>query len=156
MIRCGAFSNAANRASKKSILPSEQERPDIARRRFWWRKYQGRIDINRLVFIDETWIKTNMTRLRGWCRKGQRLAVKLPHGHGEAGWAKRGRRPLRYHEFNYQNPVIPTYVAIGFTHLFEFFQNVAGKRPRPRKRERASLRAPRSGWQDPLRNAVGR
>lgn len=22
-----------------------------------------------------------MTRLRGWCRKGQRLAVKLPHGH---------------------------------------------------------------------------
>jgi transposase len=33
------------------------------------------------VCIDETWVKTNMTRLRGWCRKGERLAVKLPHGH---------------------------------------------------------------------------
>jgi transposase len=22
-----------------------------------------------------------MTRLRGWCRKGQRLSAKLPHGH---------------------------------------------------------------------------
>jgi transposase len=53
-------------ASKKSILPSEQDRPDIARRRYWWKKYQTRIDPSRLVFIDETWIKTNMTSLRGW------------------------------------------------------------------------------------------
>jgi transposase len=62
-------------------LPSEQDRPDIARRRHWWRKHQPRIEASRLVCIDETWIKTNMTRLRGWCRKGARLAVKRPHGH---------------------------------------------------------------------------
>ena len=30
------------------------------------RTYQGLIDPRRLVFIDETWTKTNMTRLRGW------------------------------------------------------------------------------------------
>jgi transposase len=34
-----------------------------------------------LVFIDETWTKTNMTRLRGWAPKGERLIDKVPHGH---------------------------------------------------------------------------
>jgi len=32
------------------------------------------------VFIDETWAKTNMTRQRGRCRRGQRLVAKVPHG----------------------------------------------------------------------------
>jgi len=35
----------------------------------------------RLVFIDETWTKTNMAPLRGWCRRGARLNAKVPHGH---------------------------------------------------------------------------
>lgn len=35
----------------------------------------------RLIFIDETWAKTNMTRLRGRAPKGQRLLAKVPHGH---------------------------------------------------------------------------
>jgi len=34
-----------------------------------------------LIFIDETWAKTNMTRLHGRCAKGQRLVAKVPHGH---------------------------------------------------------------------------
>lgn len=42
---------------------------------------QGRIDANRLIFIDETWTKTNMTRLHGRCAIGQRLVDKVPHGH---------------------------------------------------------------------------
>jgi transposase len=46
-----------------------------------WRKYQQQIDPSRLVFIDETWAKTNMTRLRGWARRGHRLIAKVPHGH---------------------------------------------------------------------------
>ena len=49
-------------ASKKSLHASEQDRPDVARRRAQWKKYQGRLDPARLVFIDETWAKTNMTR----------------------------------------------------------------------------------------------
>ncbi len=60
---------------------SEQDRPDVARRRLRWRKYQDRIDPRRLVFIDETWAKTNMAPLRGWNRCGQRLLAKVPHGH---------------------------------------------------------------------------
>jgi putative transposase len=34
-----------------------------------------------LVFIDETWTKTNMAPLRGWAPKGQRLRSKVPYGH---------------------------------------------------------------------------
>jgi transposase len=34
-----------------------------------------------LVFVDETWAKTNMAPLRGWCLHGQRLAAKVPYGH---------------------------------------------------------------------------
>jgi transposase len=37
--------------------------------------------IDQLVFIDETWTKTNFTRLRGRARRGQRLVEKVPHGH---------------------------------------------------------------------------
>jgi transposase len=45
-----------------------------------WKKYQGRLDPARLVFIDETWAKTNMTRTYGRAARGQRLVAKVPHG----------------------------------------------------------------------------
>ena len=53
----------------------------MARRRLRWRAHQHRIDPRRLVFIDETWAKTNMAPLRGWCSRGRRLVAKVPHGH---------------------------------------------------------------------------
>jgi hypothetical protein len=34
-----------------------------------------------MIFIDETWAKTNMTRLRGRSLCGERLIEKVPHGH---------------------------------------------------------------------------
>jgi transposase len=52
----------------------------VARRRQQWKAYQDRIDPTRLVFIDETWTKTNMAPLRGWGPCGQRLPAKVPHG----------------------------------------------------------------------------
>jgi len=39
------------------------------------------MDAKRLIFIDETWAKTNMTRLRGRALRGKRLIDKSPHGH---------------------------------------------------------------------------
>jgi transposase len=53
----------------------------VARRRARWRAHQGRIEASRLVFIDETWIKTNMAPLRGWGPRGRRLRAYAPHGH---------------------------------------------------------------------------
>ncbi len=50
-----------------------------ARRR--WRRERPRLDPRRLVFIDETWAKTNMARRRGWCRRGLRLKAHVPRGH---------------------------------------------------------------------------
>jgi hypothetical protein len=38
------------------------------------------LDPARLVFIDETWIKTNMAPIRGWGPKGQRLKGFAPDG----------------------------------------------------------------------------
>jgi transposase len=63
------------------VFASEQDRPDVARRRVRWRRHQSRFDPARLVFIDETWAKTNMAPLRGWCARGRRLVGKVPHGH---------------------------------------------------------------------------
>lgn len=40
-----------------------------------------KFDIGRMVFIDETWTKTNMAPLRGWGTKGKRLVARVPHGH---------------------------------------------------------------------------
>jgi transposase len=60
-------------------VAGERDRPDVARRRAQWTKYQGRIEPERLVFIDETWTKTNMAPLRGWAPHGERLPAKVPH-----------------------------------------------------------------------------
>ena len=35
----------------------------------------------RLVFVDETWTKTNMARQRGRCMRGKRLTALVPYGH---------------------------------------------------------------------------
>ena len=46
-----------------------------------WRCLKDRRDPNRLIFIDETWIKTNMAPLRGWGCKSERLRGFEPYGH---------------------------------------------------------------------------
>ena len=53
----------------------------MARKRMRWKTYQDRVDPHRLVFIDETWAKTNMAPLRGWAPRGERLRAKVPFGH---------------------------------------------------------------------------
>jgi transposase len=60
---------------------AEQNRLDVAERRAWWQVQQAGLDPERLVFIDETWAKTNMTRPRGRSLRGTRLVDKAPHGH---------------------------------------------------------------------------
>ena len=53
----------------------------MARKRDRWKRHQARLDPSKLVFIDETWAKTNMTRTHGRCARGRRLVAKVPHGH---------------------------------------------------------------------------
>ncbi|TIU12606.1 MAG: IS630 family transposase, partial [Mesorhizobium sp.] len=75
------FLRARGCGSKKTLFALEQARADIARRRQRWRSWQSGLDPRRLVFIDETWIKTNMAPLRGWGPRGKRLRGFAPHGH---------------------------------------------------------------------------
>lgn len=44
-------------------------------------KFRPGIDPARLVFIDETWTKTNMAPLFGWAPRGHRLPGPAPFGH---------------------------------------------------------------------------
>ena len=46
-----------------------------------WREGLLVWDPEHLVFIDETWAKTNMTRTRGRALRGERLVDYVPHGH---------------------------------------------------------------------------
>ena len=62
------------------MVAGERDRPDVARRRAQWTKYQDRVKSERLVFIDETWTRTDMAPLRGWAPRGRRLTAKVPHG----------------------------------------------------------------------------
>lgn len=53
----------------------------MAERRNGWRERQPRADARRLIFIDESFATTNMTRLRGRSPRGERLIAKAPFGH---------------------------------------------------------------------------
>lgn len=52
----------------------------MSQRQSW---FDGQLDLDpeRLVFIDETWTATNMTRSYGRCARGERLRMGFPHGH---------------------------------------------------------------------------
>ena len=63
------------------LIAAEQLRPDVAKKREDWKEMQPDLDPERLVFLDETWAKTNMTRTRGRSLKGTRLIAHVPHGH---------------------------------------------------------------------------
>ena len=70
--------------SKKTLLASERNRPEVARQRDKWiRLRQPRmcLEPHRLVFIDETGTTTKMTRLRGRAPRGERLRMPAPFGH---------------------------------------------------------------------------
>ena len=66
-------------ADRFGVAPSTAIRWQ-AQRRAW---FEGQLDLDpeRLVFIDETWTATNMTRSHGRCARGERLRMGFPHGH---------------------------------------------------------------------------
>jgi transposase len=77
----GQVASAGSDAQKKTLVAAEQARADIAEARQRWSELKHKLDLRRLVFLDETWTKTNMTRLRGRAPRGQRLIGRVPWGH---------------------------------------------------------------------------
>jgi hypothetical protein len=76
-----AVLQATQHQLQKSLFAAERKRAEIARARRRWMRQQGMFDPARLVFIDETWTSTSMVRLRGRCRRGERLIGYAPQGH---------------------------------------------------------------------------
>lgn len=62
-------------------MATEQKRQDVVDARAAWREAQKNFDPARLVFIDETWASTAMTRRYGRAPKGERLIGYAPNGH---------------------------------------------------------------------------
>ena len=73
--------SAEHHAQKKSLHAAEQDRPDVAEARRAFIRRQPALDPGHLVFIDETWASTNMTRRYGRAARGLRLLAPVPHGH---------------------------------------------------------------------------
>ena len=66
----GVSSRGLASRAKKTTHASEQDRPDILRRRRNW--FEGQLDLEagRLVFIDDTWASVNMAHRHGRCARG--------------------------------------------------------------------------------------
>jgi transposase len=77
---CAACRELEQSRKKKTLIASEQDRPDVVEQRTAWRASQELIDPAKVVFIDETWAKTNMTRTYGRSEIGTRLVEKTPCG----------------------------------------------------------------------------
>ena len=60
---------------------AEQHREYVIAEREEWKQLQETLPVENLVFIDETWTKTNMTPLYGRAAKGKRVVDYVPHGH---------------------------------------------------------------------------
>jgi transposase len=74
---------AASNAKKKTRVAFEQQREDVAEARRRWAAEQLLIDPDRVVFLDETWAKTNLTRTYGRSLRGTRLVSRVPYGRWE-------------------------------------------------------------------------
>jgi transposase len=75
------FRPSRDLAQKKTAHATEQDRPDVLKRRRAWFEGQLDLDPGRLVSIDETWASTNMARRHGRRARGERLRSGVPRGH---------------------------------------------------------------------------
>ena len=81
---CGDWFIGSAYHTKKDLRASEQKRPDVAKDRAIWKTRRQpfmRDHLERLVFIDETSLKTNMIKAAGWAPEGTRLIDHAPGGH---------------------------------------------------------------------------
>jgi hypothetical protein len=116
-----SFAHVEKLSFKKPVVAGERERPGVARRRTQWTKYQRRIEPERLVFIDETWTKTNMARRKfvvvNWADSLGRSPGGLPYGYevvreiNPQGEPERGKRRINDREAAVICRIFATYVT---------------------------------------------
>jgi transposase len=96
------FVHAEKLSFKKSVVAGERDRPDVARRRAQWLKYQDRVEAERLVFIDETWTRTDMAALRDGHPAARSFPPKFHTAAGRPGpsWRPCAMTPSRRHDLS--------------------------------------------------------
>ena len=65
------------RRKKKSLYAQERERPDVVQKREEWEKEVKTYE-KKLVYLDESGVNTNLTRLYGWGQSDERVTDKTP------------------------------------------------------------------------------
>jgi hypothetical protein len=75
------FRSSRPRFSEQSLRAAEQQRPDVQEARQNWPNVVLERQAERLIFLDETWFTTAMSRLYGYALRGERLVDYVPHGH---------------------------------------------------------------------------
>ncbi len=65
------------------LRPNEHEREDVKQAREQWKKDQPTLELPKLIFLDESGAKTNMTRLYGRAKDGRRCHDTIPCGRWE-------------------------------------------------------------------------
>ena len=65
-------------ALKKTLHAAEQNREDVKTRRDAWRASQSEMDIDKLIFLDESGVNTGMTRLYGRNSGNKRVIGYMP------------------------------------------------------------------------------
>lgn len=64
---------------RKVARAAERDEPEIQRQRAAWTNRTDDVDPQRLVFVDETGVSTNMTRRYGRAPEGERVYTDMPH-----------------------------------------------------------------------------
>jgi hypothetical protein len=78
----GFSKNSASR-KKKTLVATEQRRARVRKlceEWFWHRLPAVTSQSELVVFLDETSVKSNLTRQRGWSQRGERLVMDAPFG----------------------------------------------------------------------------
>ena len=65
-------------SKKKTQHADERDRPDVRQKRRSFRRRVKRVELKRLVFVDETGVTTAMTRAYGWAPRGERAVGSAP------------------------------------------------------------------------------
>ncbi|MFV1874541.1 IS630 family transposase [Nioella sp.] len=79
----GRFLRKLGFTYKKTLVATERRRARVRKLRDEWFRHRlpaVTAQPERVVFIDETSVKTNLTRQRGWSQRGERLVMDAPFG----------------------------------------------------------------------------
>ena len=81
-IKKSQISNLLHKAGyhykRKMIYAHERDREDVLAKREEWADKQKKMDISRLVFLDESGVNIDLTRLYGWGKGSNRVWDKVP------------------------------------------------------------------------------